>query len=182
MDRTANLLGALTLLLADELGAATQEAAGRGSAAAAALAVLAQDPGLGIEALRRPLGLTHSAVVRVVDTLESDGCAIRGRGIDGRSVSVTLTPPGLDRASALRARRGAALGEALKALAPDERSTLTGLLERLLTNLTSGRDHAGRICRLCDYSVCPEADCPVDRAVRANGTGDQSRRSSSVTP
>jgi len=170
MDRTANLLGALALLLSDQLGTATHAAARRGGAAAAALAVLGQEPGLGIEALRGPLGLTHSAAVRLVDTLEAEGCAQRGRGADGRSVSVTLTAAGRARAEAVLEERADVLDRALAALTDAERATLTELLERLLAGLVTGVAHADRVCRLCDYATCPEADCPVGLAGNAAET------------
>jgi DNA-binding MarR family transcriptional regulator len=169
VDRTANLLGALALLLTDALTDATQDAAGRSGAAAAALAVLGQEPGLGIEALRLPLGLTHSATVRLVDAMESDGRARRGRGPDARSVSVTLTEPGQARARAVLDGRAAVLDRALAPLTPAERDTLTTLLERLLGTLTADRPHAERVCRLCDYARCPQSDCPVDQAARWPG-------------
>ena len=172
MDRTANLLGALALLLTDELASTTHEAAGRGGAAAAALAVLGQDPGLGIEALRGPLGLTHSAAVRLVDTLEADGCARRARGADGRSVSVTLTPTGEGRARAVLQQRADVLDRALAALTESERAVLAPLLERVLAGLVSDRAHADRVCRLCDYATCPEADCPVGLAGEAGSVAE----------
>jgi DNA-binding MarR family transcriptional regulator len=161
MKRTANLLGALAVLLSDALADATRSAAGRSGAAAAALAVLVQEPGQGIEALRLPLGLSHSAAVRLVDALEADGAARRGPGDDGRSVSVTLTDAGRAVGREVLDRRATVLDHALAGLDDAERATLATLLERILFGLTADSRHAERICRLCDYASCPEPDCPV---------------------
>jgi DNA-binding MarR family transcriptional regulator len=176
MDRTANLLGALALLLTDALTDATRDAAGRSGAAAAALAVLAQEPGQGIEALRAPLGLTHSAAVRLIDARAADGCARRGPGGDGRSVSVTLTEAGQARGHAVLDRRAAVLDGALAPLGPAERATLTGLLERMLTWLTTDRVQAERTCRLCRNDCCPAQRCPVDLAAAAVEAAGADRR------
>jgi DNA-binding MarR family transcriptional regulator len=174
LDRwTGNLLGALAVLLTDELDDATHRAAGRSGATAAALAVLGQEPGQGIETLRLPLGLTHSATVRLVDGLQADGCARRGRGTDGRSVSVTLTEAGRARARAVLDGRAEVLDRALATLTRDERRALTGLLERLLPALVESDQHAERICRLCDWAVCPDEACPVTHGGRAaEGAGE----------
>src|SRR5487761_1607350 len=74
-DRLENLLGALVLAVSDSLTSAVQTAAGHPGAMAAGLAVLAQEPGLGIEQLRRQLARTQSATVRVVDQLVAEGQA-----------------------------------------------------------------------------------------------------------
>jgi hypothetical protein len=60
----------------------------------------------------------------------------------------------------------AALSEVLDSLSHAERAQLSGLHERLLGALTSGRGDAGRICRMCDSHACGhhEGRCPVTRA------------------
>ena len=83
-QRLENLLGALVVALGDELDAEVETAAGRPGATAAALAVLAQEPGLGIEQLKLPLRRTQSATVRVVDQLVAGGHAERRPGHDRR--------------------------------------------------------------------------------------------------
>src|SRR5918999_4957534 len=93
--RDANLLGALSLAVAERVEAATRAAAAHGGSAPAALAAL--DIFLGgssIDTVRKPLGLTHSAAVRLVDRLEVAGLVRRGAGADGRSGAVFLTPAG----------------------------------------------------------------------------------------
>ncbi|HEX2806036.1 MAG TPA: MarR family winged helix-turn-helix transcriptional regulator [Kineosporiaceae bacterium] len=167
MDRTANLLGAMALLLADAVLADAARAAGRSGAAGAALAVLAQDPGLGIEQLRPPLGLSQSAAVRVVDSLVADGLAERGPGPDARSVAVRLTAAGDDQAQTVLRRRAALLEDSLAALSKTEREQLAVILEKILSRLTADRAQAERVCRLCDYSSCPQESCPVDQSACA---------------
>src|ERR1022692_620968 len=89
-DRLENLLGALVLAVWDSLSSAAETAAGHPGALAAGLAVLAQDPGLGIEQLKRQLGRTQSATVRVVDQLVAEGRAERRAGRDHRAISLGL--------------------------------------------------------------------------------------------
>jgi len=126
---------------------------------------------MGIEQLRRPLGLSQSATVRVVDALEADGLALRSPGADARSVRVELTAAGRKAARAVLRRRSAVVDTALGALSDSERDALTGLLEKMLGALTTDSDHAERVCRLCDWDSCPEPRCPVDLAGRAKGGG-----------
>ena len=92
--RLENLLGALAVGLSDAISSAVETTAGHAGAMGAALATLAQEPGLSIEQLRVPLGRTQSATVRVVDQLAAEGYAERRPGRDQRSVAVVLTPKG----------------------------------------------------------------------------------------
>jgi MarR family transcriptional regulator, negative regulator of the multidrug operon emrRAB len=156
--RTANLLGALSLALADR----QHEAAAQGGQAPAALTILAERPGLSIDGLRRPLGLSHSATVRLVDGLERAGLVVRaGATRDARAVALSLTAQGEAEALTIQAaRRGHLLAPLTSALNPQEREALAGYLEKLLASLTGGDiERAYRICRLCDYRAC--VDCPV---------------------
>jgi uncharacterized membrane protein/DNA-binding MarR family transcriptional regulator len=127
---------------------------------------LAQESGLSIEKLRQPLGLSQSATVRLVDSLVADGLARRSPGPDGRTISVHLTRAGRSRARSVLVGR-ADPWSALADLSQTERDALTGLLEKVLAGLTTDRTHADQICRLCDYSTCPQQDCPVEQAACA---------------
>src|SRR5262245_6378069 len=61
IGRTANLVGALALAITDEVERASEEAAGHGAAAPAALISLDEFAnGCSLEHLRQVLGLTHS--------------------------------------------------------------------------------------------------------------------------
>jgi MarR family transcriptional regulator, negative regulator of the multidrug operon emrRAB len=163
-DRLENLLGALVLGVWDSLSSAVETAAGHPGALAAGLAVLAQDPGLGIEQLKRQLARTQSAAVRVVDQLVAEGRAERRAGRDHRSVSVVLTDQGTAAAARVLDARGAVLREALAVLDAGERRALEAVLEKVLAAVTADRARAEQICRLCDLGACPLPACPVEGA------------------
>jgi DNA-binding MarR family transcriptional regulator len=165
--RLENLLGALAVGLSDAITSAVQTTTGHAGAMGAALATLAQEPGLGIEQLRVPLGRTQSATVRVVDQLVADGYAERRPGHDQRRVAVFLTAKGTDAAARVLASREQALRDAVSPLTPGERKALTGALEKVLARMTSDRAHADLICRLCDMAACPQRACPVELAAGA---------------
>jgi len=169
--RLENLLGALAVGLSDAITSAVETTTGHAGAMGAALATLAQEPGLGIEQLRVPLGRTQSATVRVVDQLVAEGYAERRPGQDQRCVAVFLTAKGDRAASRVLASREQLLADAMSPLTPGERKALTGALETVLDRMTSGRAHADLICRLCDLAACPERACPVELA--ALGPRDQ---------
>ena len=152
--------------LSDTISSAVETTTGHAGAMGAALATLAQEPGLSIEQLRVPLGRTQSATVRVVDQLVANGHAERRPGRDHRSVAVVLTPKGAAAAGRVLASRERALSDAVGALTPAERKVLTATLEKVLARMTTGRAHADQICRLCDLAVCPEPACPVELAAR----------------
>jgi DNA-binding MarR family transcriptional regulator len=165
-DRTANLLGALALALADRMTAGFADADAAGPSRAAALLTLASFPGPSIEGLRCTLGLTHSATVRLVDGLAADGHVERKPAADRRAVSLRLTAAGKRAAAGLAAARRHPLASALGTLRPAERRALEPLVERLLAALTDGRERADRICRLCEIACCPQERCPVERRAR----------------
>jgi MarR family transcriptional repressor of emrRAB len=168
--REAQLLGTASLAVADRVRAAAAEGAGQGGSAPAALVSLAGYlDGEPIDSLRGPLGLTHSATVRVVDRLVAAGLARRREGPDRRSVAVVLTPAGHAAAERAVRARGAALEAALAGLDPAERTELARLHEKVLATLTEGRASAGHICRLCDIEACGhrQGRCPVTRAADA---------------
>ena len=185
--RLENLLGALAVTLSDEIGSAVETATGHSGAMGAALATLAQEPGLGIEQLRVPLGRTQSATVRVVDQLVAEGYAERRAGRDNRSVAVVLTGKGDQAAARVLGSREDALTDALSVLGPGERKALTAALEKVLAAITIDRAHADHICRLCDLAACPEKVCPVELAARAHASSapahtDAAPATRSVTP
>jgi MarR family transcriptional regulator, negative regulator of the multidrug operon emrRAB len=165
--RDANLLGALSLAVTERLEAAASAAAAQGGSGPAALAALDTFlEGSSIDTMRKPLGLTHSAAVRLVDRLAAAGLVTRGAGEDGRSVAVFLTPAGRRAAAQVQEGRMLALTKVLTALEAAEREQLTRVVEKLLAGLTFGRADARHICRLCDAGACghEEGRCPVTRA------------------
>ena len=170
LARGANLLGSVALAVADRVRDAAERGASQGGSAPAALVSLAGYlDGSPIDAVRGPLGLTHSATVRVVDRLAAAGLARRSEGTDRRSVAVELTPAGRSAAAEAVRARGEALEEALAGLDPGERAELARLHAKVLATLTDGRAAAGNICRLCDSHACghEEGRCPVTQAADA---------------
>ena len=166
MSRTANLLGALSLMAADRV----REATGAEATWSAALVSLqTMTDGGSIDDLRRVLGLSHSGGVRVVKALSRAGLVdLRRDRHDGRAVEVRLTDRGRETASRIRADRLAALDALLDGLAPAERAQLDELLAQTLGAATGDRDDARHICRLCDPGVCGHPErCPVTRAADA---------------
>ena len=172
--RTANLLGALALAVADRVHAATLVDAAPGANERAALVTLAHHPGQPIDALRRTLDLTHSGTVRLVDRLEEADLVTRATAGRGRALALRLAPAGEVLVARLLAERREALQAAIGALGPEERAALAPLLEKLLASLTTRRESVRRICRLCDEQACErDATCPVDAAAREADEGHE---------
>jgi DNA-binding MarR family transcriptional regulator len=160
LDRTANLLGALSLAVADRTGPAND------AAALSALLHFLESPS--VDLLRRVLGLTSSGTVRLVDRLERDGLVRRRGGKDGRVTTIELTAAGRRAAERVAHSRGEVLESALGALDTRQRATLDDLLGRILVGLIPHPGPNGWMCRLCDTDACgrEQGRCPV-----ANATG-----------
>ncbi|WP_327290417.1 MarR family winged helix-turn-helix transcriptional regulator [Streptomyces sp. NBC_01198] len=183
-QHTANVLGALSLVVADRMNSAVEAVASLGPSTPAALAALHEflDGGT-VTQLSSVLGLSHSGTVRLVDRLTAEGLVERGGADDGRAVSVVLTPRGRDAAARVLQAREQSLAGALAALSLDELESLATTLDRMLTTVTLARAEErsartnGRpqpwLCRLCDFAACgrSEGDCPVNNAAT---TGDGS--------
>jgi DNA-binding MarR family transcriptional regulator len=169
LDRSGNLLGALSLAVADRTADAVGDAAGQSETAAIALSALHQfleRPSVGL--LRQVLGLTPSGTVRLLDRLQDAGYVERRPGVDGRSVSVELTASGRRAAERVAAARAEVLDEALSPLAPAEREAFEDALARVLPGLIRGPGATRWMCRLCDMKACgrEHGKCPVERAAR----------------
>lgn len=177
LDQTANLLGALALVLTDRMTEAMTEAGGRPESAATALSALRHflDRPT-IDVLRQVLGLTSSGTVRLVDRMSELGQVERGPGPDGRSTTVGLTGAGRSASERVAAARARVLLAALSGLSGAEREILRELLSRLLVNFIRGPGATRWMCRLCDTGVCRGArgGCPVGNAAGARYlTGEQ---------
>jgi DNA-binding MarR family transcriptional regulator len=173
LTRGGNVLGALSLVVADRTTHAVA-AAGQSQTAAAALCALAQSlDGCTVDRLRRVLGMTSSGTVRLIDRLEAAGHVRRGPGGDARSTSLTLTAAGRRAARRVAAARGAVLEDALTALSPAERDTLERLAGQVLDGIVRVKlaepEPTAWICRLCDLDACrhAEGECPAANAARA---------------
>jgi MarR family transcriptional regulator, negative regulator of the multidrug operon emrRAB len=176
--RLVNLIGALSLAVADSMTDATDAAADLTDAGPAALVVLHETgPGRSIDQLRQLVGLTHSGAVRLVDRLVSAGYVERGAGPDLRTVGLRLTRRGTAAALRIRTARAEVISAALDGLAGSDRDSLEGLCDALVANLTRQRLAAraqgetppgGALCRLCDFTACgrPAGRCPAARTAR----------------
>ena len=169
LDRTGNLVGALSLAVTDRTSAAVGGAAGQSDSAAVALSAMyhfLDDPS--VDLLRQVLGLTPSGTVRLVDRLQDAGYVTRREGRDGRSVSLRLTASGRRAAERVSTARGEVLRDALSGLAPAERQALDRVVSRVLVGLIRGPGATRWMCRLCDMGACgrDEGRCPVARAAR----------------
>ncbi len=162
-DRLSNLLGALALAVVDAQEDRARAVSGLGPSAAAAVNTLAEYPGETVAGLATVLGLTHSATVRLVDDLARRALLARRPGADRRSVALHLTEQGRELRAAMVDARAHALADVLAGLDLAEREALDGLVTALLRRLTTGRQSADHICRLCDEAACGREDCPVER-------------------
>ena len=161
---TANLLGALTVALSDELVEGIERGSRLGESAADALLSVGTRPGTGIGDLGRVIGKEQSTAVRIVDRLEEAGLVTRGvASEDARRVELRLTAKGREEHRRILESRQEVLEGALDGLDQDDRLKLHALLDRLLTSMASTRERARNICRLCDHRVCRGDACPVGR-------------------
>jgi MarR family transcriptional repressor of emrRAB len=169
MIRDANVVGALCSALAEAIEDSIVEQVGLAPPLAAALVTIQTRPGITVDALSRILGLSHSGAVRVVDHLEKDGLVARERR--GREVALRVTRAGLRVSREVLTIRSRTVEVLLGDLPARTRSQLVGAASALLAALTTGRDSARRVCRLCDQDGCTSSGhpCPVDAAAAALG-------------
>jgi DNA-binding MarR family transcriptional regulator len=153
------MTGAFALAVSDAVRAGTEDLVGRAGGAAAALTTIVQFPDRSVEFLRRAIGLSHSATVRVVDQLVADGLVLRARSASGPAVALTATSAGHDLAAAVLARRQQVLVDAVSGLTDAEAAVLTSLLDALLIRVAD--DSGTTACRLCDQQQCRARGCPV---------------------
>jgi DNA-binding MarR family transcriptional regulator len=168
-DRAANTFGALALVVADQIGDAAAEAAGRTESAPAALAALLHFLNRpSVDLLRQVLGLTSSGTVRLLDRLAAAGYVERADGADRRSTAIVLTDAGRAAAEQVCRARADVLGRATAVLSPEERAELERLVAKMLVGMMRGPGAVRWICRLCDTGICrgSPGGCPVGNAAR----------------
>jgi MarR family transcriptional repressor of emrRAB len=157
--RTANLVGAWSLVVADAVTRSTQRETRLGGAVPAALVTIRAYRDQSIEELRGALGLSQPGTVRLVDRLVAEGWVERRPGRRPRTVALALTPAGRRMTRRVIAARERAIRELIAPLAADEAEVLERALERVLhARGRRGRDPE-RVCRLCERAVCDR--CPV---------------------
>lgn len=169
LDRPANLLGALALVVSDQMADATAEAAGRSDSAPAALAALLHfldRPS--VDRLRQVLGLTSSGTVRLLDRLAESGYIERAEGADRRSAAIVLTGRGAAVAGNVCRARAEVLERVLGVLSPSERATFDKLAGKMLVGMMRAPGAVRWGCRLCDTGICRAAPggCPIGNAAR----------------
>ncbi len=167
VDPSANLLGALALLVSGRMRNAVTGALGAGGAPAEALVAIKDQPGCTAEWLVDVLGLTQPGVAHVVRRLVEAGWVERAPGPDARSRALRLTPPGRAAAERVLAARQAVLAELVDGLSAAERRQLAAVADRLLRPPARTDRDLARLCRLCDRSRC--APCPVHAGYLAAG-------------
>ncbi|WBB59778.1 MarR family transcriptional regulator [Streptomyces sp. WMMC500] len=170
--RTANLLGAAALAVADRMTAAAAAASGVGVSGTAALVTLRGAEGIGVTELGRRIGLSQPACARMVDQLVGRGLVERERG-GGRGVALRLTEAGAAAAVRAQAARRDGLRRVLAALPAQQAAGLTEALELLLTEVYGDVGSEDVLCRLCDRGACLAGEhlCPVGQAARAGQGG-----------
>lgn len=158
----ANVVGALALALTDSIAHSAERMVDDAGPAAEAMCLVRHAPGIPIEQLRRALGMSHPGAVRLVERLEKQGLILRERGsVDRRAVELKLTQDGEALVSKIHQARLLALEEALASLSSKDRLNLCRISNQILYSLTTTKDSAFTICRLCDETTC--LNCPVGK-------------------
>ena len=164
IDRTANLLGAVGLAVADRIEATGRDILRHAGETPAALAVIGYGLGPSNDLLRRILGLSHPGSVRLVDRLVADDLVERRKGRDKRAVALYLTQQGQALREKLLQGRLAAIRPLLVPLTATEQETLASLLHKLLSSMETTDLERCNLCRLCDDRVC--SNCPIPANLR----------------
>ncbi|MDY0874232.1 MarR family winged helix-turn-helix transcriptional regulator [Dongia rigui] len=159
--RTANLLGALSLMLSDamtdELGGLTDIC----DSDCAALIVIEQNPGITVDRLAKIVRLSQPGAVRMINRLVEEGRVERQTGIDRRARPLGLTAEGQRMVRAMLLGREKVLRAPLDALTDDERRSLEHLIEKMLQSMVTDEVASDTACRLCDDNACPQDRCPL---------------------
>lgn len=171
----ANVLGTLCQTVTDRVTLGMEAAAGRGAATPAALVTLLWYPDRPIAFLATRLRITHPGAVQLSERLERAGLIERVPGEDGRTKLLALTPEGEEVALGVLAARRDVLSRAVSALDDDQVRGLIEATDAMLDALADSELTSEFMCRLCDELACPDARCPVERAVptppHRRGTG-----------
>jgi MarR family transcriptional repressor of emrRAB len=158
----ANLLGAFSLAVMDQIEQGAHQIIGRAGETPAALIVIGYGP-ISNDRLRRILGMSHSGTVRLVDRLVSDGLVERRPGKDGREVALHLTAKGEASRRDLRSSRISAVASFLDVLSRSERKQLRDLIRDVLARRDTSEINRFTICRMCDSDIC--SNCPLPTTV-----------------
>ncbi|MFF4879830.1 MarR family winged helix-turn-helix transcriptional regulator [Micromonospora sp. NPDC000668] len=163
-DGSANLLGALALLVGSRMRASVSSSVGAGGALAEALVVLKDQPGATAEWLGQVLGLSQPGAAHLVRRLREQGWVERRAGADARSRALHLTPEGARAADRVLQARDQALNALLAPLPAGQRHQLADIARALMHDEVTDARSLAHLCRLCDRTRCPQ--CPVDAGFR----------------
>ena len=163
IDRTANLLGAVGLAVADRIEETARAVLGRAGETPAALVVIGYGLGPSNDQLRRILGLSHPGAVRLVDRLVADGLVERRQGRDRRAIALHLTDRGAVLREELLEGRLTAIRSFLAPLTGPEQETLDALLHKILASMETTDLDRCTLCRMCDDRVCGNCPIPADK-------------------
>ncbi|MFJ8820030.1 MarR family winged helix-turn-helix transcriptional regulator [Amycolatopsis thermoflava] len=155
--RSANLLGAMSLLVAGAVRDAVTEAVGAGGALGEALIAIKDQPGRTADWLAGVLHISQPGTAHLVRRLTEQGWITRES--EGRRRPLRLTPEGERRAADALAARQAVLDRLVERLSGAQRAQLAGVAEALLGPEARSEQTLAELCRLCDRAVCQE--CPV---------------------
>ncbi|MBX9661516.1 MAG: MarR family transcriptional regulator [Nitrospiraceae bacterium] len=162
INRTANLLGAVGIAVADRIKDTAREILNHAGETPAALVVIGYGFGPSNGKLRHILGLSHPGSVRLVDRLVADGLVERREGRDKRAIALYLTELGTALREKLLAGRLAAIKPLLMPLTDSEQAILAALLHKMLSSMETTDLERCTLCRLCDDRVCSNCPIPAD--------------------
>lgn len=161
-EHTANILGALSLLIQDRVESAWQTELDLSPMAAAALVQIDNEPGSSIELIASHIGLTHSATVRVIDKLAERGLVEKDRARkDARAQSLTLSKAGKRVVQQLHAERNEVIDDLLSGLDAAQRRALEAAIRAILNRAVEPGREADVTCRVCDDRRCTPDICPI---------------------
>jgi MarR family transcriptional regulator, negative regulator of the multidrug operon emrRAB len=159
---TANILGALAVLIQDRVEGTWQSSLDLSPMAAAALVQIEGEPGCTIELVAGRIGLTHSATVRVIDKLAERGLVEKDRARkDARAQSLKLSKTGKRVAQQLHEARNQVTDDLLAGLAPAQRAGLEQAIRAILHRCVNPGREADVTCRVCDDRRCSPEICPI---------------------
>jgi MarR family transcriptional regulator, negative regulator of the multidrug operon emrRAB len=163
MNKLGNLLHAMATAIADRQMLTMTAGSGLSPSAVASVLTLGQHDQQSVSDLTSVTGLSHSAVVRLIDRLEADGLVQRSEEKQGRSVPIALTDAGRTEYERLRDRQSGFLEDILAELPSNDQQDLERLVSGILSAMTTSKSARDQICRFCDEGVCEQTSCPVEQ-------------------
>lgn len=166
MCHADNVLGALSLVVADRTFDAISALGRLSPSDAIALSALQQfldRPS--IDKLAQVLGLSHSGAVRLVDRLAAANLVRRASGLDRRESAIVLTAAGRRAADTVVKARSDTLAWATARLSAEDREALDRVAGQILAGMVRGPGATRWMCRFCDLGACGRGRgyCPVAR-------------------